>query len=192
MSPRTAAQNQLIREQRKEEIIATALELFAKNGYAATTTDQLAKGAGVSKGLLYNYFASKQELLMAIFNHMLAEAESVWKFDRSLPAKEQLKQLLDATFIYMDEHKSLMKLITQLALQPDVVADLKEFITQSQTSKLMIMEPLFAQMGYDNPKEEAFFLGAFLDGLSLGTMVLHDDYPLAKMKNRIYKHYDLL
>ena len=192
MSPRTAEQNLLIREQRKQQIMEAALELFAKNGYAATTIDQLAKAAEVSKGLLYNYFASKEELLTAIFNQMIEDAESVWQFDTTLPPKDQLKQLLDATFVYMEEHQSLMKLITQLALQPDVVRDLKEFITQSQTSKLMMIEPLLEQMGYDDAKEEAFFLGAFLDGMGLGSMVLRENYPLEKMKTRIYKHYRLL
>jgi AcrR family transcriptional regulator len=191
MSPRTSAQNKLIREQRKGEILEAALVLFAKNGYAATTIDQLAEAAGTSKGLLYNYFSGKQELLEEIFNHMLAQAESIWQLDESSTAHEQLRQLLDATFLYMQEHKDLMKLIMQLALQPDVVQDLSALITQSQTSKLLFMEPLLREMGYDNPKEEAYFLGAFLDGLALGSMVINEDYPLDQMKKRIYQHYKL-
>jgi AcrR family transcriptional regulator len=191
MSPRTSAQNKLIREQRKGEILEAALVLFAKNGYAATTIDQLAEAAGTSKGLLYNYFSGKQELLEEIFNHMLAQAESIWQLDESSTAHEQLRQLLDASFLYMQEHKDLMKLIMQLALQPDVVQDLSALITQSQTSKLLFMEPLLREMGYDNPKEEAYFLGAFLDGLALGSMVINEDYPLDQMKKRIYQHYKL-
>jgi AcrR family transcriptional regulator len=191
MSPRTSAQNKLIREQRKGEILEAAVVLFAKNGYAATTIDQLAEAAGTSKGLLYNYFSGKQELLEEIFNHMLAQAESIWQLDESSTAHEQLRQLLDATFLYMQEHKDLMKLIMQLALQPDVVQDLSALITQSQTSKLLFMEPLLREMGYDNPKEEAYFLGAFLDGLALGSMVINEDYPLDQMKKRIYQHYKL-
>jgi AcrR family transcriptional regulator len=191
MSPRTSAQNKLIREQRKGEILEAALVLFAKNGYAATTIDQLAEAAGTSKGLLYNYFSGKQELLEEIFNHMLAQAESIWQLDESSTAHEQLRQLLDATFLYMQEHKDLMKLIMQLALQPDVVQDLSALITQSQTSKLLFMEPLLREMGYDNPKEEAYVRGAFLDGLALVSMVINEDYPLDQMKKRIYQHYKL-
>jgi AcrR family transcriptional regulator len=56
----------LDKEQRKAAIIRTALPLFATQGFAATTTKQLAQAAGVSEPLLYKHFPSKEELYGAI------------------------------------------------------------------------------------------------------------------------------
>ncbi len=51
---------------RPQEITAAALEAFAENGFAATRVDEVAKRAGVSKGLLYLYFKTKEELFKAV------------------------------------------------------------------------------------------------------------------------------
>lgn len=59
------------KEDRPEEITAAALEAFAKNGYAATRVDEVAKRAGVSKGLLYLYFKTKEELFKSVVRSLV-------------------------------------------------------------------------------------------------------------------------
>ena len=54
------------KEERPAEITQAALEAFAEHGYAATRVDEVAKRAGVSKGLLYLYFKTKEELFKAV------------------------------------------------------------------------------------------------------------------------------
>lgn len=54
------------KEERPQEITAAALEAFAENGYAATRVEEVAKRAGISKGLLYLYFKTKEELFKAV------------------------------------------------------------------------------------------------------------------------------
>ena len=58
------------RERRKDarpgELLEAALELFVQKGFAATRAEEVAKLAGVSKGTLFLYFASKEELLKAV------------------------------------------------------------------------------------------------------------------------------
>jgi AcrR family transcriptional regulator len=56
---------------RPAEIVAAALELFAERGFAATRLDDVAARAGVSKGTLYLYFASKEELFKAVVRESL-------------------------------------------------------------------------------------------------------------------------
>jgi AcrR family transcriptional regulator len=55
------------------KIMQTALEIFSKNGYRGTTMDDIAKELGVSKGALYSYFKSKDDILKEIFqsNHQI-------------------------------------------------------------------------------------------------------------------------
>lgn len=47
------------KEQRKNQIIAVALDLFVKRGYMATKISDIAKAANMSVGLLFHYFASQ-------------------------------------------------------------------------------------------------------------------------------------
>ena len=52
---------------KKENILNAALELFALEGYYATSTSAIAKKAGVSEGLIFRHFKNKEGLLEAIF-----------------------------------------------------------------------------------------------------------------------------
>ncbi len=54
------------KEERPAELMAAALDLFVERGYAATRLDDVAALAGVSKGTLYLYFSSKEELFKAV------------------------------------------------------------------------------------------------------------------------------
>lgn len=71
------------KEERPQEITAAAFAAFAENGYAATRVDDVAKRAGVSKGLLYLYFKTKEELFKAVIRSVVAR-----RVDRLLDAIE--------------------------------------------------------------------------------------------------------
>lgn len=60
------------KEDRPAEITQAALAAFAENGYAATRVDEVAKRAGVSKGLLYLYFKTKEDLFKAVIRSFLS------------------------------------------------------------------------------------------------------------------------
>jgi len=54
------------KDSRPQELLSAALEVFVEHGFAATRLDEVARKAGVSKGTLYLYFESKEELFMAV------------------------------------------------------------------------------------------------------------------------------
>ena len=70
------------RERRKEarpgELLAAALELFVEKGYAATKAEEVARRAGVSKGTLFLYFSSKEELFKAVVRENIAGRFPEW------------------------------------------------------------------------------------------------------------------
>jgi AcrR family transcriptional regulator len=76
MSPRTKKQFEEIREEKKALIMDVALEQFAVTGFHATTISHIARHAGISKGLMYNYFRSKEELLVEIIKRSVTEIYS--------------------------------------------------------------------------------------------------------------------
>jgi AcrR family transcriptional regulator len=60
------------KEDRPQEITQAAFSAFAENGYAATKVEEVARRAGVSKGLLYLYFKTKEELFKAVIRSVVA------------------------------------------------------------------------------------------------------------------------
>jgi AcrR family transcriptional regulator len=82
------------KEERPQEIAEAALAAFSEKGYAGTRVDEVAKRAGVSKGLLYLYFKTKEELFKAVVRSFVipkidAMAEGIAKSD--MPAEEILR-----------------------------------------------------------------------------------------------------
>lgn len=97
-SPRTAAERPddhlAKRERRKEarpgELLDAALDLFVEKGFAATRSEEVAARAGVSKGTLFLYFPSKEELFKAVVRENISGRFSEWndefqRFEGSTP-----------------------------------------------------------------------------------------------------------
>lgn len=59
------------KETRPQELLDAALMLFVEKGFAATRSEEVARRAGVSKGTLYLYYPSKEELFKAVVRHNL-------------------------------------------------------------------------------------------------------------------------
>lgn len=55
-----------------DSVLQAALDLFATQGYATTSVQQIVEAAGVTKGAMYHYFQSKDDLLFAIYDRMLS------------------------------------------------------------------------------------------------------------------------
>jgi AcrR family transcriptional regulator len=68
MSPRNEEQNELIKDERREQILSAALKVFARKGFAAAKISDIVARAGMSHGLVYHYFKSKEELGYAVLN----------------------------------------------------------------------------------------------------------------------------
>ena len=70
------------RERRKEarpgELLDAALDLFVEKGFAATRAEEVAARAGVSKGTLFLYFQSKEELFKAVISENIAGRFTEW------------------------------------------------------------------------------------------------------------------
>jgi len=104
-------------ERKRERLLEAARSLFAERGYAATTTAQLAREAGVAEGTVFHHFPSKRALLEAVAGEygrglaerMFAGADAT----ASPPAAEAM---LRRAFVYVREQGDLSRL---LALAPD-------------------------------------------------------------------------
>ena len=64
-----ASPRQRRKEARPQELLDAALDLFVEKGFSATRSEEVAQRAGVSKGTLYLYYPSKEELLKEVIRH---------------------------------------------------------------------------------------------------------------------------
>ena len=70
---RRAPRRRLSAEERRESILEAANEVFGEHGYEHVRIDDVAAAAGISKALIYEHFASKQELYMELMNSAALE-----------------------------------------------------------------------------------------------------------------------
>ena len=114
------------KDARPAELLEAALALFVEKGFAATRSEEVAKAAGVSKGTLYLYFPSKEELLKAVIQHFLgAEIEAGIKEAAAAegPTAQVMEQLLVTwwTRIYEGPASGVFKLvITEIRNFPEI------------------------------------------------------------------------
>ena len=89
MAPRTSEQFERIREDRKQKLIDAAFHVFAEETYHSASVSKIAKEAGVSKGLLYNYFDTKEDLLRAIMSNLMDEILQYFDFSDDAPLTDE-------------------------------------------------------------------------------------------------------
>lgn len=80
-------------------IIATALKLFAENGFHGTATSRIAQESGVANGTLFNYFATKEILIVEIFNSILKKKDDfiIESIESHSVSKESFRSLFIAS-----------------------------------------------------------------------------------------------
>jgi AcrR family transcriptional regulator len=77
MSPRNNEQNQLIRDERREQILSAAVKVFARRGLTGTKISDIAHAAGLSHGLVYHYFDSKDEIFTVLVDRALLGSHDI-------------------------------------------------------------------------------------------------------------------
>jgi AcrR family transcriptional regulator len=97
MSPRSKEVAERMRGRTREAIISASLELFAKRGYSATTTEEIARKARISKGLVFAHFSTKQDILFAILDEEIQRyLPEFFEDDDPRPDKERFIALTNS------------------------------------------------------------------------------------------------
>ena len=156
MSPRTREQFQKIREERRQQIMSVALELFSREGYGHVSIAQLAGQTGISKGLMYNYFESKEQLLTEIVHQGLEQIAEIFDPNRDgVLTSDEFEYFIRKTFRSIREQPRYWGLFIGLILQPNVPPLLKknplvEFIGEYTS----ILLDYFERKGFEDPMLE--------------------------------------
>lgn len=94
----------------KDAIVTAAAALFARNGYRATTLDAVAAAIGVKKASVYHYIASKEELLIAIYERIFDRIEGAVRPIATLdfPPDEKLRRMIHAHIEVVADERDLL------------------------------------------------------------------------------------
>ncbi len=206
--PRTQQQFQVMQEESRAAILQAASELFAEQGFAHTSVSAIAKRAGISQGLMYNYFASKDELLRAIFERGWEDVQASFLITAPKKAKQKGAGLQEAErpslFDFIEnacrltlKHQSFWRLLHSLRSQP---ATLERLGSKVQEFEQMILtqleafctatEPVGKTKGIPhNSQAEARLIFALVDGICTHLVRQPATYPLREVLECLKPQY---
>jgi len=188
--PRTSKQFEEIREEKRALIMDTALDLFANKGFHSTSIQDIAEKAGISKGLLYNYFDSKEDLIRIIIAKGLDDIFVFFDPNHDgILTKQEIQYFIEETFRIMEENMEFWKLYISILTQPLVLKLVEKRFSEIMGSLWRIIERYFEQQGEKDPKVSARIFGALLDGIGLHFILDPENFPLEAVKQKLIDFY---
>jgi AcrR family transcriptional regulator len=135
MSPRNEEQNELIKDERREQILSAALKVFAKKGFAATKISDIVARGGMSHGLVYHYFRSKEEIFFDLLKRAIATSvQSITQVEAlEIPPLEKVRMIAQYILggIESYEDSAYYFMIVLHASVMDVPKEMAELISSS-------------------------------------------------------------
>ena len=178
------------RVNRKALIVATALRLFATEGYDSTPISRIAKEAGIAQGLLYNYFRSKGELLQAIIKEGFDQIrEEMQPYLNATDPAKALKEHIGLSLQLVERHRDFWKLVHSLRMQHATLRDAMQQVQEVNAFVLQTLTTHFRKLGYKKPELEAWLLFATVDGLVGLYLLAGDEFPLHRLGKHLVDRY---
>ena len=176
-------------EKSREKIINAALELFAENGYNGASIRQIAAKAGISLGLMYNYFEGKEGLLHYIFTQGFNEIQAAFEVDTSLKPAAQLESIINKNLQLLIAKTEFYRLFYSLKLQPAALSNLSAELQQWEQLILQKLTDIFSKMKIDNAAIEAQLFVSTIEGIGHKLVLNPDNYETDKLTLLIINHY---
>lgn len=191
MAPRTHEQYIEITNRRTGQIKKVALKLFANEGYHSTSISEIAKRTNISKGLMYHYYNSKEELLKAIVMEGFEQIKtSLYKYITQYSYITDLQLFIKTIFDLLENNVLYFKLFLRIILNQ--LNENSFFFNELQ----YIVQPIskittnfFQELGIPDPENETeLFLSTFL-GITMKYQSSINKVQLDKLQNIIIQKY---
>lgn len=183
LEPGNEQKMEQIHNERREQIKKAALKVFARKGLTGTKMSMIAAEAGISQGLSYRYFNSKDELFTELVQETLEESKQAIENVKNLPGTpiEQMKMLTRDMLDESNKHSFL--LIQQAQMSEEVPDKVKQTIeTYSTKDTLEQLVPIVIkgqQMGEfcaGDPYKLLFCYLSVVTGLMIQDVQSEGDY----------------
>ena len=185
VNERTAARLERRRAARREQILDAAARVFAEKGFHRATTREIAEAADVSEGTIYNYFASKNDLLIGMMTRVGESQVPPEMFEQvvSDDARDFYATLLQRRHIVVQQNKSILQaVLSEILTNQEMRERYNEQIVEPYLSMLEQYLRVQVEQGQMRPVDVALttrYLFALNLGL-LGMLILGD--PLLQSK----------
>jgi AcrR family transcriptional regulator len=189
VTPRSAVQNEQIRAASRQRILDRALALFAEHGFERTSVRMIADAAGISQGLLYNYFDGKQALLHAIFEESVRDVRASFALADAAPRGKRLEQLIRGSFEILRRNMAFWRLSYGVRMQPAVLEGLGSELHEWTAMIRRTLQGYLRDAGVAQPDVEAAALFALIDGVSQHYVLDPERYPLDAVVDLVVARY---
>ena len=153
-------------DDKREAILQATLRLVAEHGFHGTAMSKVAKEAHVSAGIIYHYFANKDELIIDLYKTIKQRSanEHISKLDSSQPLRAQVRELWGNVIRYFINNSQETMFISQFLMSPYMTPEIEEEVApyyrplmdlfEEATKELIIKplpQPIFAVFALDVP-----------------------------------------
>jgi len=173
----------------KQQILKAALALFSTKGYSSTPVSLLARTAGVSQGLLYNFFASKEEVLKEIATEGFGKIRlTMASYRNESDPKNAIARHLQNVQHELKTNAPFWRMVHIIRLQEDVLDIIRPFSNELVGEVLTHLKKAFTKLRHPQPELEALALFSQIDGL-VSLYLFNPDIPLPAICRLILKRY---
>ena len=189
--PRTKEQNIELRKKTRDRIIQSSMKLFGQNGFDRTSVNAIAMEAKISKGLIYNHFETKEDIVKGIVDMLIELGESMVIPDISFESPQHhLKHIIDNFFMMLVQQSEMLRWMLPMSFQIERFPFVTEIMARKTKGIIAITTKIFTDMGFENPEQESWFFGAIFDGVSMDQLLV-PNYDIQKMHTYLLSKYKL-
>lgn len=193
MSPRTAKQYEEIRTDKRKQIMDAAVKLFAEKGFHAASISLIAKEAGISKGLMYNYFDSKETLLKEIMDELTNQVMDLMNPDHDDEiTSQEMEDFFSLIIKLLKENHEHWKLYFQLSMKKDVFEIIQKDYNSERIQKSQALIYKYFEERFDNPQLEMFVFSSTFKGFAMQYVYAPNMFPdetIKQFKNRLIEMF---
>lgn len=191
MSPKSKAQFEEIRLEKRELILETALEVFATNGFHGASISMIAQKAGIAKGLMYNYFKSKEDLLKAIIDKGLQDVLGTYgpmfeeKINEDMLTPEMFKGIFKKFFSAIKKNMNFWRLYYAIIMQPGIMEMVMKDYEGMMFTHLGLLEKYYKKQGSGNPRADALHAYILFDGIMANLIQPHKEFSVEELEEMV-------
>lgn len=135
----------------RQRVLQASVGIFSRQGYRATSMNEIAAGVGLSKPTLYHYFRNKEELLVRIYQDVLDESLRMARetVEAASTPLEAIRDLIISRVVYTCENKELLKICFEE--EDELRPDLSESLLQRRRAFEDIFSDVLVRHLDDHP-----------------------------------------
>lgn len=172
-----------------KKIMDAAFRLIAKKGYESASIAEIAAAAGVSKGLVYSYFESKQDLVEKIVANAVTEADAGMETLVTDDPAITFENIIRRLFKELKERPEYFRLMFELTFKIDQFEFVREMAAEKYKFYSGFVEDLFRRMHFPDPAGEAKMVSALFDGIGIQYVVIKGAYPIDDLEEFLVNKY---